>query len=512
MSNLKKTAFIVAIFSIITRGISFLFKIYISRSLGAEAMGLFSMSLSVIGLLVMLPSSGIPLTLSRDIASLNAKRESKRINSRISSGLVLGLTINITIIGIFLLFKNYFFKLLSDSRAETLIMIMLPSTLTTTVYNVLRTYFMGKKQYVKYSITELVEEILNVILVTSLSFGVFVSVQTNNILAIAYTLADFLCFVLITIMFFCNKGRLARPRELKPLIKSSTPITFMHLFTALSTTFTAIIIPNRLVASGVDIAEATAEYGRATGMAYPLLFAPLALTSSLSVVLLPELAELNALNDKKQISLKLDKGFIVAYMISTLFFITYFALGKPIGKILFDDELAGTFISFASGMVLPLSVGQISATSLNSLGKERIYFINNLIGLLLMLACMYFLPSIIGIYALAVAQTLFHIVTFLLNCIMLCKYKVSNVTYYKPMLYLSIISLIIAFLVNSAYKYLSNFNIPMLITVLICGIIILILYLLSILSIKRFRSELIDTVNHFFRRGTKKKGNVFHRR
>lgn len=511
MSNLKKTAFIVAIFSIITRGISFLFKIYISRSLGAEAMGLFSMSLSVIGLLVMLPSSGIPLTLSRDIASLNAKNKGKLVGSRISSGLILGLTINIAVVAIFLLFKNHFFSLLSDSRAQTLIMIMLPSTITTTIYNVIRTYFMGKKQYVRYSITELVEEILNVIIVTTLSLGVFFSVQTNNILAIAYTLADFLCFVLITIMYFCSKGCLRKPREMKSLIRSSTPITFMHLFTAISTAVTAIIIPNRLVASGIDITEATTQYGRATGMAYPLLFAPLALTSSLSVVLLPELAELNTLNDKKQISLKLDKGFIVAYMISALFFITYFALGKPIGEILFDDELAGTFISFASGMVLPLSVGQISATSLNSLGKEKVYFINNLIGIILMIMCMYFLPSVIGIYALAVAQTLFHIVTFLLNCIMLCKYKVSNVTYYKPMIYLSATSLIIALLVNVIYKYLSNTSIPLIVSVIICGIIILVLYLLSILSIKRFKSELIDTLHHFFGNRTKKTGNVFHR-
>lgn len=512
MSSLKKTAFIVAIFSIVTRGISFLFKIYISRSLGAEAMGLFSMALSVIGLLVMLPSSGIPLTLSRDIAALNAKNKGKQVFSRISSGLILGLAINLLVIGVFFLFKECFFMLLSDIRAKTLIMIMLPSTITTTIYNVIRTYFMGRKQYIRYSVTELVEEILNVIIVTSLSYGVFFSVQTNNILAIAYTLADFLCFVLIAVMYFCNKGKLGKPTDMKGLIKSSTPITFMHLFTALSTTFTALIIPNRLVASGLDIKTATAQYGSATGMAYPLLFAPLALTSALSVVLLPELAELNALNDKRRIALKLDKGFIVAYMISALFFIVYFALGKPIGIILFDNELAGSFITFASGMVLPLSIGQISATSLNSLGKERVYFVNNLIGLIVMLICMYFLPSLIGIYALAVAQTLFHITTFLLDCIMLCKYKVSDVGYYKPMIYLSLTSLVIAYLSNTIYKYLEKTPLPMIVSVIICGIIIMVLYLISILAIKRFKDELIETINHFFHINKKRKRNVFRKR
>lgn len=504
MSNLKKTAFIVTIFSIITRGISFLFKIYISRSLGAEAMGLFSMALSVIGLLVMLPSSGIPLTLSRDIASLNVKNDKRLINSRITTGLILGILINIIVVGVFLLFRDFFFSFLSDERAETLIMIMLPSTITTTIYNVIRTYFMGKKQYVKYSITELVEEILNVIIVTSLSAGVFISVQSNNILAIAYTIADFLCFVLITIMYFCSKGKLGIPHSFKSLIKSSTPITFMHLFTAISTTFAAIIVPNRLVSSGLDITEATAQYGRATGMAYPLLFAPLALTSSLSVVLLPELAELNALNDKKQIAIKLDKGFIVAYMISALFFIVYFALGKPVCQILFNDEMAGVFLSFASGMVLTLSIGQISATTLNSLGKEKIYFINNLIGLIVMLVCMYFLPHLIGIYALAVAQTAFHLITFMLDCIVLCKYKVTKASFFKPIIYLSVSSLIIAFLASGLYRYLSKTDIPMILSVIICGILIIVLYVVLILSIKRFKKELLDVIQHFFKKRMKK--------
>lgn len=492
-NDIKSKAILVMIFSVATRSISFLFKIYLSREFGAELIGLFSMATAVFGLLTMISSSGIPLTVSRQIAETNNLGDrSKKAYGIISSGLIVSLIVNTIVITLFVIFRRPLLSLLADDRAEKLCLIVLPATFSTCIYNVIRSYFMGRKSYLIYSITELVEEILSVIIVLLLVSGIILSVNKSEILAITFTTADILCFILIVIIYFSKGNKFDKPYKTKELIKSSTPITFMRLFASLATTFTAIMLPNRLVHSGLTIEFATEEFGRATGMAYPLLFAPLAITSALSTVLLPEIAELNASNNLKSISHKLDKGMSISYAISALFFIVYYSLGEELCAFLFNDARAGIFLSFASGMVLLISLVQLTTTSLNSVGKERTCFINNTIGIILLIACLYILPQYIGILSLAVGQTILYLVVFLLNSIALCKLKISELAYYKPLIFVSIFALIIATVIKYTKNILSV--LPDYFSLIILGVCISILYLLTLLIVPSYRLYAKDMI------------------
>lgn len=494
-NSIKTKALIVMIFSVATRLISFLFKIYLSRQFGAELIGLYSMALAVFGLLTMIPSSGIPLTVSRMVAETNINKNSKKAYGVVSSGLIISLIVNFAVIGLFVAFRKPILSLLADERAETLVLIVLPATFSTCIYNVIRAYFMGKKDYLTYSVTELVEEILNVVIVLTLASGVIATITKANILILTFTIADILTFVLIAVLYFAKKNKLSKPFGGKEILKGSTPITFMRLFSSLTTTFTAILLPNRLVQSGFTIQFATEEYGRATGMSYPLLFAPLAVTSALSVVLLPEIAELNASNNFQAISRKLDKSMNISYAISALFFIIYFALGEELCGVLFKDSRAGLFLSFASGMVLLISLCQLTTTSLNSVGKEKACFVSNTIGLVLMIACLYFLPKYIGIYALAVGHTLLFFVTFLLNNILLCKLKITNLSYYKPLLIISVYSILIA--TGIKYFKLLLKDLPLALTLIISIILITLLYFLAMMTIKSYRNNFKGIISNF---------------
>lgn len=486
-NSIKNKAILVMVFSVATRLISFLFKIYLSREFGAELIGLYSMALAVFGLLTMIPSSGIPLSVSRMVAETNINKNSKRAYGIVSSGLIISLIVNTIVIGLFVIFRKPILSLLADERAETLVLIVLPATFSTCIYNVLRAYFMGKKDYLTYSVTELVEEILNVVIVLTITSGIIVAVTKANILILTFTIADILSFVLIAILYFVKKNKLAKPYGGKEVLKSSTPITFMRLFSSLTTTFTAILLPNRLVQSGATIQFATEEYGRATGMAYPLLFAPLAITSALSVVLLPEIAELNASNNYSAISRKLDKSMNISYAISALFFIIYFSLGEELCGLLFKDSRAGLFLSFASGMVLLISLCQLTTTSLNSVGKEKACFVSNTIGLALMILCLYLLPKYIGIYALAVGHTILFFVTFLLNNVLLCKLKITNLSYYKPLFIISVYAIVIA--TGIKYFKLILKTLPSPLALVICITLIFILYFLGAMTIKSYRNN-----------------------
>ena len=65
MKSLFKTVALLTIFSIITRIAGFLFKIYLSRAIGAESLGLYQIAFSVFIVLLTVVSSGLPLTISK---------------------------------------------------------------------------------------------------------------------------------------------------------------------------------------------------------------------------------------------------------------------------------------------------------------------------------------------------------------------------------------------------------------------------------------------------------------
>ena len=77
MKSLFKTVALITIFSFLTRVSGFLFRIILSREVGAEGVGLYQVSSSVFMVLLTVISSGIPLIISRLSAGYEAKKDKK---------------------------------------------------------------------------------------------------------------------------------------------------------------------------------------------------------------------------------------------------------------------------------------------------------------------------------------------------------------------------------------------------------------------------------------------------
>ena len=90
MNKTAKSFGIVTGFSIVTRLASFIFKMWMSRALGAEVVGLYQIALSVL-LMLFTITAGAPTVLSRKIAEANGnikKQNSLATASMIISGLL----------------------------------------------------------------------------------------------------------------------------------------------------------------------------------------------------------------------------------------------------------------------------------------------------------------------------------------------------------------------------------------------------------------------------------------
>ncbi len=410
----------VTVFGVFTRFIGFLFKIYLSRALGAEALGIYQIALSVFFLFASLSSSGVPLLLSRKTAENNALGENKTF-SLFTSALVICTVSSLTLFGLLTLLQSRLTFLFSDVAAHPVFLIMIPALVSSSVYCVIRGWLWGEKYFAAFSATETIEEALRIVFGVFFLSGLIASLSGVYAIAWAFTVSDVLVAVILFVIFFAKGGKLAKPSDVKNILLPSLPVTAMRVCSGLIGTLIAFLLPLRLVAAGMTSAEATASYGRIAGMAMPLLNAPNAVIGSLCIVLIPELSASMVKKDYDKLNKQLSLGINFSFLISGLFIVVFSSLGEEITRFLYNDEVSGQYLQVATFAMMPVCLTQISQSALNSVGKEYSAFVNYLIGNVVMLSVIYFLPSLIGIYSVAAASFLCTGIIGTLNVVSLHK-------------------------------------------------------------------------------------------
>ena len=286
MRRFFKTVAIVTVFSICEKFLGFLYRIYLSHTIGSEGMGLYQVAISIFALLVMACSSGTPITVSRLMTKYKAEGKTEAVYKVITAGLGFTLLLAVPLCTICYLIGGKLTFLFADARALKIFLILLPGLVFTSLYSVLRGVFWGNKDFLPYSIIELLEEacmiIVGIILITFATDAYDGACRAGVAVLISYIFS----FTCATVVFFARKNKLKNPKgELKPLIKSATPITAMRTATSLAISLVSIILPIRLVAAGMSQSAAMSAFGAAMGQAIPLLFIPTTLIGSFTLVL-----------------------------------------------------------------------------------------------------------------------------------------------------------------------------------------------------------------------------------
>ncbi len=442
MRSLFKTVFVITGFAVITRILGFIFRIYLSRTLGAEALGLYQVSLSVFMVLLTVVASGMPLIISKLTAKFFTKKDKESEGRLISSALIVSVITSLVLVAIVLIFKNVFSLLFTDDRCYPILVVLLPAVLFSGVYNVFRGAMWGHSNYFGYCITELFEQVVRItICVFMLSFGIG-SLSPSISAGLSLTIACALSMGLSILLYFIYGGRLKKPgKEYKEIIKSSAPITGVRVLSSLVQPIIALIIPIRLIAAGYTTSQALSLYGIAIGMTMPLLFIPITLVGSLSTALIPDISIAVTNNDNKHVTNRISSSIVFTLFITFLMVPLFIGAGENIGQFFFGNITSGDLLASAAWICVPMALTNISSSILNALGMEVRSFINYLIGSIFLFLSLWFLPAIIGIKALIIGMGSCVTVTTILNLWMIKRKSKVKLGIMKPLILMAIFCL-----------------------------------------------------------------------
>ncbi|MEG1535355.1 MAG: oligosaccharide flippase family protein [Clostridia bacterium] len=422
MKTIFKAFATVSAVSVITRVCSFFFKIFLSRALGAEILGLYQIALSLLMLFACFGSSGLPVTVSRLTAEYNTLNDKLAQRGIVTTSMLISVMFSGVTITLFMAFPQLLDMLFADKRCTTLFVIMLPMLMTTSVYSIIRGWFWGTKDFFTFSATEFFDEILKIIFAVILFCGAIPFVNKTYAYAYSMVIGDILLVVGLVAYYFHKGERFARPTHLGEIARSATPLTITRIFGSLMSTFLSLSIPLFLVNKfGLTTAQATAEFGRASGMVMPLIFTPTSVIGSLSVVLIPEIATLKKQKNSNSLSNKINQTIKLGAIVSCFFIIIFFSCGQEICEMLYKDSVAGKYLEVASILMLPMCVNNVLISLLNSLGQEKKTFASHIIGCVVLFVVAITTPKFIGIYAYFLSLVAFHSVVMVLNLFALRK-------------------------------------------------------------------------------------------
>lgn len=374
----------------IVRVIGFFNRIWLSRALGAQAMGLVELAQSAQMLLITPVVSGLPAAVSRMCAKSQPERQIRVLRCGIGLALLTG----IPIAALAFAFRTELALWLGDIRTLPALLVYLPCIPILGVSCALNGYYYGRGKPVPPALSELLEQLVRLLLCIRLVFALrgWPTMLRAAIPAAASLMGETASLLLMLLIaaqaVLFGRGEGSRRAVYREMLSLALPLTGMKLVSSLMRTVQSALIPARLQVSGLPAAEALSRFGMLSGMLLPVLMLPSFITCSLCMVAAPELT-------RRQANGTPQKGLVRRILVATLLV----GLCAMAGVFLFAPLIAGTL--YRQAELLPLlrrccvlvpvmALSHVVSGLMNGLGLQgtslRIALCANLLSVLLMYA------------------------------------------------------------------------------------------------------------------------------
>ena len=377
---------------LLARILGFFYRIFLSRTIGAEGLGIYQMIFPVYGIFFSLCAGSIQTAISRFIAA-----DPDHAKRTLLSGFSISFTLSLAAALMIRHFSEPLAEhILLEPRCAPLLSVMAFAIPCTSIHACICGYYYGKEKVSVPAASQLLEQMIRIFTVFLL-----VSVCIEKQIPVTVSLAVFglvageagsALFVLIFFLLFHEfHENTGRSYSVGPaLLALAAPLMANRLVLNLLQSTETIMIPERLTVYGLTRSQAVRTYGTLTGMAMPFVLFPSALVNSLAVVLLPVTARHQSAGNDSGIADGISMSFRYSLYLGIFCIGIFTVFGEALGLQIFKSQDAGSFIQILAWLCPFLYLATSSGSILNGLGKTKLTFFHHLISLLVRIAFVWF--------------------------------------------------------------------------------------------------------------------------
>ena len=419
-------AIILMISNIAVKLIGAFLRIPLTNIIGVEGMAYYNAAYSIYVTFYTISTAGIPVAVSRMIATANSTNNHKEIKKIFNVAFSLFFVIGVVGTAVMMIFAKKFAMSAKMPDSYFAMLIIAPTIFFICLSSAYRGYFQGLSNMTPTAVSQVIEA------VAKCGIGIFAAVyftknnypihQVAGYVILGVTTGVFLGVVygaIVKAMYTssaeyknslnsCNCSCRSSKSILRELILIAIPITLASSIMGLTNIVDTMLFPSGLQASGLSEKVATSFYGTYTSMVYPLfnLIPPFIYTFAISAI--PAISSAIAVNNKEKASKDIESAFRNCAVIAIPSAIGLASLSKRVIAFLFDNEeiavsenstvsaidIASPALAVVSIGILFLGVISITNAILQACKKEKYTIVSTASGVIIKVLCTCFLSRI----------------------------------------------------------------------------------------------------------------------
>lgn len=469
--NILMGTIILTLAGFITRVIGFFYKIFLSKLMGAEWLGIYQLVFPVYGIAFTIYATGIQTSISRLVAAEMGKRNHKNVGKILRIGLLLSVSVAFVLSILLYKFSDavaYHFLLEPRSASSLRILaVVFPFCAVTSSIN---GYYYGLKKAGVPASTQLIEQIIRVIVVyiaayvigkgnlkVTCEMAVF-GLVIGEIASSLYNFASLFVTKSPKEMLYPGPDPVSKSEKSKTILKNmlnlSVPLSMNRLLINILHSIESVLIPAMLRRSGLSNEMALSTYGILTGMSMPFIMFPTAVTNALAVLLLPTISEAQAMDNEdligKTSSISIKYSFLIG-IISTGIFLIF---GEQLGISVFNSPEAGRYLIILAWLCPFIYLATTLGSIINGLGKAQVTFINSVTGTIIKILLTVILVPRQGINGYLIALLIGQLIVTFMDYFYIIRNIKLKFDAVNSLLKPGIIVAAAGFLLKSTYEYL----------------------------------------------------------
>ncbi len=418
--------------SLVTRVLGFVYRIAITRLIGAEGIGLFQMVFPALTLLLTIVSAGMGVAISKLVAESLVRGDRRRIRRVLAIGFTTTGLLSAVTTALLLLFGHWIAsRMFTDPRAFIPFITLVPIISIIALSSVLRGYFQGLQIMSTPSVASILETVVRIVgiwIIASLSLakglefaaaGISAGMIMGELTGCAYMYIVYRRKVHVNTLVLPPQTGIPEPwrATVRSMLQLAVPVTLSRLIGSVAYAAEPILVTRSLLSAGVVAGAATRLYGEYSGMAIPLLIFPTVFTWSLAVQLVPSVSEALAAGRSSAVERRLSQSFRATALIGFPASLILLQFATPLCQAIYNQPQVGPLLAAMAPAGFLLYLQAPLSGILQGVNRAGIAMRNSLIGSGVKLLIIYLLTSRphIGIMGVAYALTAAVVLTTLLH-------------------------------------------------------------------------------------------------
>lgn len=400
-----KSTLILIIGGALTKIINMIIRIILTRILGTNGIGTYMLIMPTFSLIIAIAQLGFPVAISKLVAE--EKRKNKNLVFQI---IPISLLINLTIMIILILTSSFISNnLLHEPRTNYGILCMGLVLPFISISSILRGYFFGKQRMLPHVISNVIEDIvrliiivlfLPVVLLKGLEYGIAFVILSN--------IASELTSILVLFFFLPKNFKIEKQdfklnkTYLRDIFNISIPTTLSRLIGNIGYFFEPIIITNILLYKNYSQNFITYEYGIINGYVLPLLMLPSFFSSAISQAIIPAISKSYSNNDINATKRKIKQGITFSLIIGIPVTLIFLLLPSIPLKLLYNTTEGINYIKILTPFFLLHYIQGPLSSTLQAMGKAKLALISTIINIIIKTITLVISLYFVGIYGIII--------------------------------------------------------------------------------------------------------------